>query len=198
MKLMRCTILPVMAAGLIVGMCLCAACVFGPSGQNQTAVNKTSVTTAGLVQIPGENVHESYTLEDAAAGAMSVYRVNGSQQNLPIYYIRGENVDTSGKADRWVFGVREGMNATLIVYDQTGIVKIAWQDEGLPDQEITIANIRSPSDIMNIAHSGKQTTAGNPELEISHGEYTVTEPSGSSPREYIINATTGVVISTND
>jgi hypothetical protein len=198
MKLMRCTILPVMAAGLIVGMCLCAACVFGPSGQTQTAVNKTSVTTAGLVQIPGDKVHESYSLEDAAAGAMSVYQVNGSQQNLPIYYIRGENVDTSGKADRWVFGVREGKNATMIVYDQTGVAKIAWQDDGLPDQEITIAGIRSPSDIMNIAHSGNQTTTGNPELEISRGEYTVTEPPGSSPRAYVINATTGVVISSND
>ena len=68
----------------------------------------------------------------------------------------------------------------------------------LPDQEINIAGILSPADIMTIAHSGNQTPAGNPELEISRGEYTVTEPLGSHPREYIINATTGALITTHD
>ncbi|WP_292423968.1 hypothetical protein [Methanoregula sp.] len=201
MKLMHCTSLFFLAAGLVVVLCLCAACISGPSEQNQIVVNNTPVTNGGFVQIAGtSSLQKSFTLEDAASAVIGNYQdqVNGSSQNLPFYYIRGENVDTSGHAERWIFGVREGKIASLLVYDHTGVARIAWQEDGLPDQEINIAGILSPADIITIANSGNQTTAGNLTLEISRGEYTVTEPSGSHPREYLINATTGVLITTHD
>lgn len=199
MKLMRCTSLSFMAAGFVVVLCFCVACVSGPSAQDQTVVNNTSVTNVGLVQIAGTSPDDSFTLENAASAVAGDYpQLNGSPQETPFYYIRGENVDSSGQAERWVFGVREEKNTTMLVYDRTGIARIPWQKDGLPDQEITVAAILSPAEIMNIAHSENQTTTGNPDLEISNGVYTVTEPVGSHPREYTINATSGVLIATHD
>jgi len=200
MKLMRCAILLVVAAVLIVVLCFWGAWIFTPAEQNQKAVNKSSAIHVGFVQIAEtSSPQESFTLEDAVSAVTGdPDQVNGSSKNLPIYYIRGENVDAAGRAKRWIFGVNEGRNTSLLVYDSTGVARIPWEKEGLPDQKINIAGILSPADIMSIAESGNQTPAGNPELEISGGTYTVTEPAGSHPREYIINATTGALITTHD
>lgn len=195
---MRCTSLCFMAAGLVVAVCFCAACVSDQPAENQTPVQTTSATNVGIVQVASTIQQESFTLEDAASAVANQNQVNGSSQHLPIFYIRGESVDASGQAERWIFGIRQGTDTALLVYDRTGVARIPWQADRLPDQEINIAGILSPADIMTIAHSGNQTPAGNPELEISRGEYTVTEPLGSHPREYIINATTGALITTHD
>ena len=202
MKLMRCTSLFFMTASLVVLLCLCAACVNGPSVQNQTVVNKTPAADVGIVPIVSNStsVPASYSLEDAVSAVTGDQQnqVNGSSsEGLSFYYIQGANVDASGKAQRWTFGARNGNSTTMLIYDQTGVTRVAWQG-GLPEQEIDTAGIMSPADIVRIAYPGNQNITGNLKIQIENGKYTLTAPSGSHPSAYIINATTGVLIETDD
>jgi len=201
MKLMRCPGLSYVAVGLVVTLCFCAACIFSPSVPDQTAVNNTSAADVGIVPIVGNStsVPASYSLEDAVSAVTgnNLNQVNGSPEKLSFYYIQGANVDASGKAERWIFGTREGNYTTMLIYDHMGVARVTWQG-GLPEQEIDTAGILSPADIIRIAYPGNQNITGNLEMEIENGEYTLTAPSGSLPREYIINATTGVLIATHD
>jgi len=205
MKLMRCPGLSYVAVGLVIILCLCAACLFSPSEPAPTALNNTSVNV-GIMPIPGNSsiLNEPFTLGDAESAVTQEYQTqaNGTMQNPSFFYIRGENVDTSGKAQRWVFGIREANTTSMLVYDTTGIARIALP-EGLPEQEIIPANVLSPADIIKIAYpatgsgsSGQNT--GVVDMELMNGEYTVTGSSGSHQPAIVINATTGVLIATHD
>ncbi|WP_292371004.1 PepSY domain-containing protein [Methanoregula sp. UBA64] len=174
--------------------------LLNPSGQPHTVdVNGTGPVNEGFRQVftsPGE---DHFSLEEAdSVVAVSPEQANASRQHYPVYYVRGRNVNNSGYAEQWILGIREGQNVTLMTYDRTGAGSVPWQGDKLPDQEIDLAGIVSPGDVMKIVHSGNQTLTGDAELEISRGIYTVTGPSGSHPREYSINATTGDVIATHD
>lgn len=202
MKLTRCTNLSFVAAGLILALCLCAACIFGPPApeQNNTAQNETPVNVGIVPLTEYKNSHESFTLKDAASAVTGYYQyqANASSQTPSFYYIEGHNVGTSGKAEIWTFGIREGNSTSVLVYDRTGVARIPLQGNELPMKEINIPNILSPDSIIKIAFPDNQNITGNLELEISDEEYTLTAPSGSHPREYRINATTGVLIATHD
>ncbi|MGB8220578.1 MAG: hypothetical protein WCE46_09380 [Methanoregula sp.] len=205
MKLMRCPGLSYVAVGLVVILCLCAACIFSPSEPAPTAHNNTSVN-GGIVQIPGtsSSLNETFTLEDAESAVSQEYphQVNGTTQNPSFFYIRGEHVDTSGNAQRWIFGIREGNTTSMMVYDTTGVARIALP-EGLPAQEIIPANVLSPADIIKIAYPATSSgplgqNTGSVNMELMNGEYTVTGSSGSAQPAIVINATTGVLIATHD
>ena len=201
MKLMRCPGLSYVAVGLVVILCLCAACISGPSVKNQSVVNNTSAIDVGIVPIvsTSTSVPASYSLEDAVSAVTGDQQnqINGSSEGLSFYYIQGVNVDASGKAERWTFGARDGNSTTMLIYDQTGVTRVSWQG-GLPEQEIDTAGIVSPADIVRIAYPENKNITGNLKIQIKNGKYTVTAPSGSQPMTYIINATTGVLIATND
>jgi hypothetical protein len=151
----------------------------------------------GIVPIASNYLNKSFTLEEAASAVADNYQnqVNGSLQNPTFYYIKGENVDESGKAERWIFGARVGNSTSMLIYDSTGASRITWQGL-LPEQVINTASILSPASIIKIAYPENQNITGDLQLEINNGEYTVTAPSGSHPQEYRINATTGVLIAT--
>jgi len=199
MILMRGPALLIVAAGLIVGLCFCAGCILGPSAPAQPAVNNTSVNV-GIVPVAGSIPRESFTIEEAASAVTGKMREqeSGGTQEHPVYYIKGDNVDTSGKAERWIFGVREDNRTSMLMYDRTGVVTIPLNGADLPTQEINISGILSPANIIKIAYPQNQNITGTFGLRISEGEYTLTAPSGSQPREYMIDATTGVLMTTHD
>jgi hypothetical protein len=214
MRLIHCPPLSFLTSVLVILLCLCAACVFGPFGSGQTTQNNTDV---GIVAITGNYLPKSFTLEEALSAVTGNYpnqvngslqnptvynirgrnHVSGNLQNLTIYYVRGDNMDESGRAEQWIFGTHEGNSTSMLIYDYTGITTIAWQGL-LPEQEINTADILSPADIIKTVYPEYQNITGNFEFEMSNGEYRVTGPSGSHPREYRINATTGVLIATYD
>jgi len=197
MVLMRC-IKSGIAACLVVALCLCAGCIFD-SSLNQTTVNKTQVNV-GIAPVNGAGPYVIYSFEDAAAAVQREYesQFNTSHKDLRFYYVRGENVDASGLAERWTFGIREGENASMLVYDPSGMVRIPWTGDGLPSGEIATGHILSPAKIIALSYSGNLTADGPFVLEISEGEYTLSAPPGSVPREFIFNATTGELIATHD
>lgn len=199
MILMRGPALLIVAAGLVVGLCFCAGCILGPSAPEQPVVNNTSVDV-GIVPVAGSIPRESFTLEEAASVVTGKLQDqgNGSMQEHPFYYIKGENVDTSGKAERWIFGIMEDNHTSMMMYDQTGVVTIPLQGADLPTQEINISGILSPASIIKIAYPQNQNITGTFGIRISDGEYTLTTPLGSQPRGYMIDATTGVLMTTYD
>ncbi|MEN6395078.1 MAG: hypothetical protein ABFC78_01170, partial [Methanoregula sp.] len=73
MILMRSMIFFVMAAGLAVMACMCAACVSGPSAQDQAATNKTPVNV-GVVTVLETGPHATYSLKDAASAITREYQ----------------------------------------------------------------------------------------------------------------------------
>jgi len=200
MQKMHWVILFVTAISLVVIGGLGVFWLLSPSSPPPAAaVNNTTLIHTGFRQVESNPMVNYLSLDDAvSAVAGSTEDANASQQNYPIYYIKGLHVNGSGYAEQWILGVREGSNITLRTYDRSGTGSIPWQWDKLPDQEIDLSGIRSPTEIMNIVSSANQTLFGDAELEISRGTYTVTGPAGSHPREYIVNATTGEVIATHD
>jgi hypothetical protein len=184
---------------LLVTMCLFSGCIFGPAEPDPADLNNTSVINVGIVPIVSNGLHTTFTLEDAASAVRGAYQdpVQGNPKNLSFYYIRGENVDFSGNAERWIFGTREGNSSSMRVYDRTGVATIVWQG-WLPEEEINITGILTPASIIKIAYPKNQSSPGNLEFEIINGEYTLTGPLGSHPLEHRINATTGVLITSHD
>ena len=194
MKKMHGRTLPVLSVGLIAGLLMCAGCLFG-SPQQASPTNTTLVNDTGIVPITlGSSAQGTYSLEEAESAITSHIQVNGSTQNLPVYSILGENVDISGKADRWILGIREGKSTTLWVYDRSGLAPIAWSGD-LPKQEIDTRGIIHPEKAIQTVYAENRNTTGYYNIEIREGEYIITE---SPSPAYMINATTGVLISTYD
>jgi|GEM_PF-1939598 hypothetical protein len=200
MKIMHLAILVVVVVGLTVTGGLGVLWLLNLSGEPHTVIaNNTSLINEGFRQVVTSSQDDRFTLAEAnSVVAVTLGQANTSQQDYPVYYVKGLNVNNSGYAERWILGIREGRNTTLMTYDRTGAGIISGPWDKLPDQEIDLAGIVSPADVMKIVHSGNQTLTGDAELEISQGIYTVTGPAGSHPREYRINATTGDVIATHD
>jgi hypothetical protein len=194
MKTMRIPYLSCLATGLVVLFLLCAACTSGPSGQAPSPVN-TTATTGGFSAIAGTSgsQNKTFTLEEAESAAL--------QQNQSFFYLRGEHIDGSGKAERWIFGIREGNTSSMLVYDARGVSTIALPD-GLPVNEDIPAGVLSPADVMKIASSSPGAASldlngGMATLELMNGEYTITG-SGSASQGIAINATTGELIAAHD
>jgi len=199
MKVMRCTGLFFCALILIVILSVCMGCTSGPAGQNQSVPNNTTVVNEGLVPLTGYSYHaQTFTFDDAVNGITYGYQRqdNTSPGNPAIYHIHGQNVDSSGKAEHWLFGIREGNTTSMISYDANGVSQYLWR-QWLPEQEINVQNLRPPETILKVAYPENQNITGL-ELEIGNGNYTITAPQGMHPRGYIINATTGVLIATQE
>ena len=195
MKMMRFSGLAWLAAGLVLLFCLCAACTSGPSGQEAPAAGNTTATTGGFSAVAGtsNSQHVTFTLEEAESAAL--------QQNQSFFYLRGEHADNLGKAERWIFGIREGNVSSMRVYDATGVSTLALPD-GLPVTENIPASVLSPADIMKIASSSSgagslDLNGGMATLELMNGEYTIKGP-GSVNQGIVINATTGELIAAHD
>jgi hypothetical protein len=193
MKTMSIPYLSCLATGLVILFLLCAACTSGPSGQAPSAGN-TTTTTGGFAAVAGSSSqHESFTLEQAESAAL--------QQNQSFFYLRGEHVDSSGKAERWIFGIHAGNTSSMLVYDATGVSTLALP-EGLPVQGNIPEGILSPADAIKIASSSPgagslELNGGMATLELMNGEYTLTGP-GSAGQRIAINATTGEMIAAHD
>jgi len=197
MKMMRFSGLACLAVSLVILLMFCAACTSGSSEHASPVVNNTTAADVGIVPIPatGTGQQDAFTLEEAASAVAEgeLARGNGSLP-VPVFsYIRGENVNASGLAGRWVFGTSEGNGTVMLVYDENGIERISFDTNVAPGPAIDLTGILSPAEAIKIADPAARNTTASFDLEIMNGEYMVTGPAGSQSREYIVNATTGVL-----
>jgi hypothetical protein len=198
MSTMRIECISCLAAGLAVLLVLAAGCTSGQSGQALASTgNTTKVADVGIVPVTSTNEgpQETVTLDDAAAAIVGYEagQRNNSQQSPAFSYIRGEQINASGQAKRWIFGINQGNGTVMLVYDKNGIQKITFDQNVAPGSEINLAGIMSPGAAIKIADPSAESGTGPFDLEIVNGEYLITGPAGMQSRTYIINATTGVL-----
>jgi len=190
-----------MALILIVILSICPGCVSGPSVQNQTVPVTTLPAELKVAALTEYNAtSQTYSLDDAMAAIVTdnqIRAINGAQQNFSLCYIQGTNVELSGKAEHWLFAVcKDNSTSRIVLYDSHGISRMNWS-HWMPDQMIDTGSLISPAKIIGIAYPGRQSIT-IPQLEVRDGEYILTAPQGEKPREFTINATTGVLIATHD
>ena len=175
-------------------MILCSACV------SQTPANQTSGQNAGLSQITVP-VDPSRISFGEAQQNLKEYRTGSSNETVDgkkVYYILSRDVDGSGNATSWIFGVSRGSGTEFLVYEKTGWAAIPWNTTP-PSEVIDMDTIVSPGSLFS---QNRVVIPGNPslgipekwDLELQRGIYTLTITSGSSSRSLIFNATTGALI----
>lgn len=173
---------------------LCSACA------SQPPENQTSQENTGLSQILGP-VESSYINFDVAQQNLPAYQPdpqNTSYFIKTIYYFTGLDVDGSGNARSWIFGVRHANGTEMLAYDQSGWIKILW-NAPLGSEEIAVDSIVSPARLFSqntavIFVNSSNTIPERRDLELKQGIYTLTITSGSMGRILTFNASTGELI----
>jgi hypothetical protein len=191
---MRRNIPAIFVISSLIVLVLCSACVSQPSQ------DKTPQQNVGLKQIivPEESPYISF---DVAHQNLWEYRsdpTNESTAIKTIYTIYGMNVDGSGNATSWIFGVRHSGGTELLAYDRSGWIKIPW-NAPLLSEEIDVDRIVSPARLFS---ENTAVILGNPssiiperkDLELKQGIYILTITSGNTSRILTFNATTGKLI----
>jgi hypothetical protein len=114
--------------------------------------------------------------------------------NVRIFYIQAADIDTTGRASHWIFGVNNSMGQAVIVSDETGWHSTLWNGT-LPSREIRIANVISPEQLFLQNHEKisqvPATGSGNHELDLRDGTYSLTMVTPGSVRILNFNATSG-------
>ena len=176
----------------LVVVILCSACVM------QSQENQTSPRNTGLSQI---NIPAGSPISfEEAKTKLVEYRLNNLNEPVPgknVYYMRSKDVDGSGNATGWTFGISNGNETEFLVYDRTGWTTIA--NATLPSEELDLDTIISPGRLFS---QNKAVLAGNPSLaiperrdiELQRGIYKIAITSGSASRILTFNATTGALI----
>lgn len=182
----------VFALFMLIGMIACSACVSQPADQNTQGKSM-------LAQIAPTDESSHISFEDAKASLMDFrsHAMNTSANPDSVYYMRSRDLDASGNASAWVFGVDNGREAMFLIYDSTGWTTIP--DVTLPDEEFTLDSIVSPALVFKQntdAILGTSTPAFpvRRDIELQRGMYKLTITSDNSSRSLTFNATTGMLI----
>ena len=174
----------------LVILILCSACTSQPPAENKGG---------GLTQIsvPVDTSRISYEAAQRALEGYQTDSINGTADINSVYYIVAKDVDESGNATSWVFGIKKGEEGYLLVYDRTGWTVFPWSTQ--IRERIGLDQIISPDALFArnkavIITSLSQTVPERKDLELHQGVYTFTIYSGSTNRILTFNATTGALI----
>jgi hypothetical protein len=180
----------------LISLILCSACVLSPSG-NQNPQQNTQ-QNVGLVQISEISPYISF---DVANQNLIEYRPDPANESTglkKVYYIHGTNVDGSGNATSWIFGVQHSGGSELLAYDLSGWTQIPWNVSQL-SEEIDVDRIVSPGSLFRqnqivIFGNSSSINPDRRDLDLIRGIYTLTISSGNQNRILKFNATTGRLI----
>ena len=186
---MRRNIPQIFAILLLSILVLCTGCVM--PGSEKPVVN------VGLSQVTTPEISPYISFEEAK---QKFEDYNGAEK-LPVYYIFSRDVDISGNATTWLFGVRQGTGTKLLMYDRTGWKTIPW-NATLPSEEIMLNQGVSPGTLFSqnkqvILSTSSPSIPERRDLVLKQGMYTLTINSGSASRTLMFNSTTGVLITSN-
>ena len=178
----------------LVVLVMCSACVL-PSADQKPQQD------GGLTQVTVPEETSRISFEEAYQN-LKDYHIDSSSgltESKKIYYILAKDVDESGTAMSWVFGVNYGSGDRLLIYEKSGWTVFPRSNSTLPSEEIVVDRIISPGNLFTInkAIIASTSSSTNPErrdLELQEGIYTLTLYSGSKGRILTFNATTGALI----
>ena len=187
---MRKTMPAILVISTLVVLVLCSACVLPGSEKPVANVEFTQVTT--------QEISNYISFAEARQKFEDYLNINGSAEKLPVYYIFSRDVDSSGNAISWLFGVRQSTGTELLMYDRAGWKIIPW-NATLPSEEIVLNQVVSPNTLFVqnkevIFSSSSQSIPDRRDLILKQGIYTLTVNSGSKSRILTFNATTGALI----
>ena len=184
----------VLAFTVLLALILCCACA------SQSPPNQTSQNDMGFTRIT-QSADSSRISFDEARQKLREYGsgiLNEPGNLTAVYYILARDVDASGDATSWIFGVKLGTGSELVVFDRSGWTTIPWNTR-LPSEFIDIDYIASPDMVFrqnNAVIMGKTppSVSERRDLELQRGVYTLTITSDGAGRILTFNATTGVLI----
>ncbi len=186
---MRRNIPAIFAISALIVLILCSACTFFPS-EDKKEGGLTQVT------IPVESSRISFGEAQQKLEEYRMASANETAYGKTIYSLIAKDVDESGNATSWVFGINQGAGAKLLVYDRTGWTVFPWSTvitEKIALNQIVTPGILFANNKATIT-SPSQTVAERRDLELQQGIYTLTIYSGSTNRILTFNATTGALI----
>jgi hypothetical protein len=171
----------------------CSACVL------QSSSDKVPQQKEGLTEVikPVESQRINFEKVKTELVAYRLNFINDPITAKTVNYMRSRDMDESGNATGWIFGVYRGSEAEFLVYDQTGWTTI--RNATLPSDKIVLDTIVSPDFLFE---QNKELISGNPsptiperrDLELQRGVYKLIITSGSNSRILKFNATTGAMI----
>lgn len=155
------------------------------------------VVNVGLSQITTPEISPYISFDEARQKFENYY----SAEKLPVYYIFSRDVDSSGNALSWLFGVHRNTGTELLMYDRTGWKTIPW-NATLPSEEVMLDKVISPGTLFSqnkgvIFGASSTPVTERRDLVLKQGMYTLTISSGNASRTLSFNATTGVLITSN-
>ena len=181
-KNMQKSIPMILAFLALLALTLCCAC------------SSEKPVDAGLSQITTPEISAYISFEEAS----QKFEEYKGTDKLPVYYLFSRDVDSSGNATTWLFGVHPTTGTELLMYDRTGWKTIPW-NATLPSEEIILNRVLSPGAlfIQNKEYLSNVSTSERRDLVLKQGLYTLTISSGNASRTLRFNATTGELITNN-
>jgi hypothetical protein len=155
-------------------------------------------TNVGFSQITTQKISPYINFEEAKQKFEDYNKDTRPDKKLPVYYIFSRDIDDTGNAVTWLFGVHNINGPELLMYDRTGWKIIPWSAT-LPSEEILLNLIVPPNSLFIknkevIFNASSKSTPDQRDLVLKQGVYTLTIKSGSSTRILTFNATTGALI----
>ena len=198
---MRFHILSIVAIVVLVTTSLFSACVspFGAADETRP-VNVSPTINVGISPVDTIPEEKTVRLQDAITNFKDSVplSLNTLQNEEKILFIRGGNLDASGKADYWVFGVAKGSDVELRIYDYSGWTIAPW-NASVSAKEINLETIQSPETVLEQTESAVLKDSpteqiSQRDIELKDDVYTITLTSGTTTRSVRINATTGAAL----
>ncbi len=130
-----------------------------------------------------------------AEGALSGEESETPPAYSPLFCPGKTGVDADGKAEQWVFGLRNGqVNYFVVVKPDSQVLQPYPMD--LPGKEITTSSVIDPALLIQknrqlFTNAGAREPLLLPEIELSEGFYTVTVATGSGNVVMMFDAATG-------
>ena len=187
---MRKTIPVIFVISALVVLVLCSACVL--PGSEKPVVNQ------GFSQVSTQEISNYISFEEVKQKFEEYISSNSPVDKLPVYYIFSRDVDSSGNAITWLFGVRQSTGTELLMYDRAGWKIIPW-NAILPSEEIILNQVVSPNTLFIknkdvIFGASSHSIQERRDLELKQGVYTLTITTENTSRILTFNATSGALI----
>lgn len=167
-------------------------------GNRSEEVQTGTDADAGLRAVPDTTQSSLTTLGDALDQLRQYLNATPISSNYTLHYIRGTDLDFSGRAAHWVFGVRYDNQTVLLYYDNPGWRSVSWEG-ALPEKEIGEGSFVSLTKFINrnagiLDASDPQREGLIRRMELMNGKYTITMERQGMQQTFVFDAASGELI----
>ena len=169
-----------------------------PFANRPADVQTNTNADAGLQTVPDTTQSSLTTLKAALDQLSQRLQATPSSSNFTLHYIRGTDLDFSGRAAHWVFGVRYDNRSVLMYFDAPGWRSVSWEG-AVPEKEIVADSFVSPSKVINrnagiLYASDPQKEGLIKRMDLMNGKYTITMERQGTQQTFVFDAGSGVLI----